>query len=255
MGVYEYFSIYCIIKSWEDFMLDNLVDNRKLEKYNEHITRLEDLFKSVVIVGNYEEYRLAPCLMLFNFIDLLRGVTILDSNHMVTSGNIIIRSMFEILLDFLYCETDRKLYLRFGEYQDVNRVLLYKSVPQNIKDKDIINKIRMNLNDIDPDKMISEVTDTDYMVAIPVSDSKASGVAIWSKDFFIDMMEEERKADESLEDAESNDYDSDDSYDDSDTYDSDDSYDDSSYDDTSSDDDGEPATATGSGHWGGGIAE
>ena len=43
--------------------------------------------------------------------------------------------MFEILLDFLYCETDRKLYLRFGEYQDVNRVLLYKSVPQNIKDK------------------------------------------------------------------------------------------------------------------------
>ena len=34
MGVYEYFSIYCIIKSWEDFMLDNLVDNRKLEKYN-----------------------------------------------------------------------------------------------------------------------------------------------------------------------------------------------------------------------------
>ena len=126
---------------------------------------------------------------------------------------------------------------------------------QNIKDKDIINKIRMNLNDIDPDKMISEVTDTDYMVAIPVSDSKASGVAIWSKDFFIDMMEEERKADESLEDAESNDYDSDDSYDDSDTYDSDDSYDDSSYDDTSSDDDGEPATATGSGHWGGGIAE
>ena len=123
------------------------------------------------------------------------------------------------------------------------------------KDKDIINKIRMNLNDIDPDKMISEVTDTDYMVAIPVSDSKASGVAIWSKDFFIDMMEEERKADESLEDAESNDYDSDDSYDDSDTYDSDDSYDDSSYDDTSSDDDGEPATATGSGHWGGGIAE
>lgn len=116
-------------------MLDNLVDNRKLEKYNEHITRLEDLFKSVVIVGNYEEYRLAPCLMLFNFIDLLRGVTILDSNHMVTSGNIIIRSMFEILLDFLYCETDRKLYLRFGEYQDVNCVLLYKSVPQNIKDK------------------------------------------------------------------------------------------------------------------------
>ncbi len=116
-------------------MLDNLVDNKKWEKYNEHITRLENLFKSVIIVGNYEEYRLAPCLMLFNFIDLLRGVTILDSNHMVISGNIIIRSMFEILLDFLYCETNRKLYLRFGEYQDVNRVLLYKSVPQNIKDK------------------------------------------------------------------------------------------------------------------------
>ena len=41
MGVYEYFSIYCIIKSWEDFMLDNLVDNRKLEKYNEHINQLQ----------------------------------------------------------------------------------------------------------------------------------------------------------------------------------------------------------------------
>ena len=125
------------------------------------------------------------------------------------------------------------------------------------KDKDIINKIRMNLNDIDPDKMISEVTDTDYMVAIPVSDSKASGVAIWSKDFFIDMMEEERKADESLEDAESNDYDSDDSYDDSDTYDSDDSYDDdSSYDDSGTYDSDESGNSvTGSGHWGGGIAE
>lgn len=105
--------------------------------------------------------------------------------------------------------------------------------------------------------MISEVTDTDYMVAIPVSDSKASGVAIWSKDFFIDMMEEERKADESLEDAESNDYDSDDSYDDSDTYDSDDSYDDdSSYDDSDTYDSDESGNSvTGSGHWGGGIAE
>lgn len=100
--------------------------------------------KSVIITGNYEEYRLAPCLMLFNFIDLLRGVTILDSNHMISSGNIIIRSMFEILLDFLYCETNRKLYLRFGKYQDVSRVLLYKSVPQDIKnqvDKEKYNSI------------------------------------------------------------------------------------------------------------------
>lgn len=107
------------------------------------------------------------------------------------------------------------------------------------KDKDIVNKIRMNLDDIDPDKMISEVTDTDYIVAIPVSDSKASGVTICSRDFFIDMMEEQRKADKALEDAESNDYDSDDSYDDSDTYDSDES----------------GNSVTGSGHWGGGIAE
>ena len=41
MGVYEYFSIYCIIKSWEDFMLDNLVDNRKLEKYNELLQQFD----------------------------------------------------------------------------------------------------------------------------------------------------------------------------------------------------------------------
>lgn len=125
-------------------MLDNLIDNKKLEKYNEHITRLENLFKSVIITGNYEEYRLAPCLMLFNFINLLRGVTVLDSNHMISSGNIIIRSMFEILLDFLYCETNKKLYLRFGEYQDVSRVLLYKSVPQDVKnqvDKEKYNSI------------------------------------------------------------------------------------------------------------------
>jgi hypothetical protein len=124
------------------------------------------------------------------------------------------------------------------------------------KDKDIVNKIRMNLDDIDPDKMISEVTDTDYIVAIPVSDSKASGVTICSRDFFIDMMEEQRKADKALEDAESNDYDSDDSYDDSDTYDSDESYDDSSYDDSDTYDSDESGNSvTGSGHWGGGIAE
>lgn len=116
-------------------MITNLVDSKKMKRYNEHITRLEKLFESVIIVGTYEEYRLAPCLMLFNFIDLLRGIAVLDFNHMITSGNIIIRSMFEILLDFLYCETDRKLYLRFGEYQDVNRVLLYEAVLQNIKDK------------------------------------------------------------------------------------------------------------------------
>ncbi len=46
--------------------------------------------------------------LLFSFIDLLRGVAILDNNHMVVAGNIIVRSMFELLIDFLYCETDRK---------------------------------------------------------------------------------------------------------------------------------------------------
>lgn len=112
----------------------NDVDTQKLNKYNEHISSLEVLLKSVQIKGNYEQFRLAPCFMLFNFIDLLRGVAILDINHMFVSGNIIIRSMFEVLVDFLYCETDRKkLYLRFGEYQDVERVLLYKSSPKEIQ--------------------------------------------------------------------------------------------------------------------------
>ena len=74
--------------------------------------------------------------LLFSFIDLLRGVAILDNNHMVVAGNIIVRSMFELLIDFLYCETDRKnLYLRFGEYQDINRVLLYNSVSSDIQEK------------------------------------------------------------------------------------------------------------------------
>ena len=109
-------------------------DEIKLKKYNEHITNLEKLFKSVNIKGEYEQFRLAPCLMLFNFIDLLRSVAVLDNSHMMTSGSIIIRSMFEILLDFLYCETNRKkLYERFGIYQDVNRVILYKSLPDDLK--------------------------------------------------------------------------------------------------------------------------
>lgn len=44
--------------------------------------------------------------------------------------------MFELLINFLYCETDRKnLYLRFGEYQDINRVLLYNSVSSDIQEK------------------------------------------------------------------------------------------------------------------------
>ncbi len=115
-------------------MYDEKIDFEKLSKYNEHVIKLENLLKSVQLVGNYEQFRLAPCLMLFNFIDLLRGVIVLDSHHMVTSGNIIIRSMFEVLVDFLYCETDRKnLYLRFGEYQYVNRVLLYNSSPKEIQ--------------------------------------------------------------------------------------------------------------------------
>lgn len=95
-------------------MAENIIneDRIKLNKYNEHITSLEDLLKSVTIKGNYEQFRLAPCFLLFSFIDLLRGVAILDNNHMVVAGNIIVRSMFELLIDFLYCETDRKnLYL------------------------------------------------------------------------------------------------------------------------------------------------
>lgn len=111
-------------------------DKIKLDKYNEHITNLENLLKSVKIKGEYEQFRLAPCFMLFNFIDLLRGVAVLDNNYMMTSGSIITRSMFEILLDFLYCETDKKnLYERFGQYQYVNRVLLYNSLPVDLKDK------------------------------------------------------------------------------------------------------------------------
>ena len=91
-------------------MAENIIneDRIKLNKYNEHITSLEDLLKSVTIKGNYEQFRLAPCFLLFSFIDLLRGVAILDNNHMVVAGNIIVRSMFELLIDFLYCETDRK---------------------------------------------------------------------------------------------------------------------------------------------------
>ena len=111
-------------------------DKIKLDRYNEHITNLENLFKSVNIRGEYEQFRLAPCFMLFNFIDLLRGIAVLDNNHMMTSGSIITRSMFEILLDFLYCETDKKnLYERFGQYQYVNRVLLYNSLPIDLKEK------------------------------------------------------------------------------------------------------------------------
>ena len=111
-------------------------DCEKLDRYNEHIIKLENLLRSVDLSGTYEEFRLTPCLMLFNFIDLLRSVSILDNYHMVVSGKIIIRSMFEILIDFLYCETDRKnLYQRFGEYQDVNRVLLYNSLTEELQSK------------------------------------------------------------------------------------------------------------------------
>ena len=110
-------------------------DEIKLKKYKEPITSLENLFKSVNIKGEYEQFRLAPCFMLFSFIDLLRSVAVLDNNHMMTSGSIIIRSMFEILLDFLYCETDRKnLYERFGNYPDVNKVILYNALPDDFKE-------------------------------------------------------------------------------------------------------------------------
>lgn len=115
-------------------MEENLIDEEKLERYNKHINRLENLIKSVKIKGQYEEYRIIPCLMLVNFIDLLRSVTILDIKHMSVSGNIIIRSMFEVLLDFLYCETDRKLYLRYADYQFAKRKILYDKLPQYIKD-------------------------------------------------------------------------------------------------------------------------
>ena len=35
-------------------MLENLEDIKKLERYNEHINKLESLFKSVIIKGEYE---------------------------------------------------------------------------------------------------------------------------------------------------------------------------------------------------------
>lgn len=115
---------------------EQIIDSRKLEQYNTHITNLEELIKSVNIGGTYEQYRLTPCLMIFNFIDLLRSVCVLDINHMVSASKILTRSMFEILLDYLYCETDRKnLYKRFGEYQYVNKVLLYQTIPNNLKNK------------------------------------------------------------------------------------------------------------------------
>ena len=109
-------------------------DNLRLTKYNEHITKLESLFKSVYIRGEYPSYKLAPCFMLFSFIDLLRGVTLLDFNHLFSSGNIIVRTMYEILVDYLYCETNRKfLYLRFAEFQNVSRVQLYNSSPKEVQ--------------------------------------------------------------------------------------------------------------------------
>lgn len=120
-------------------MNDNDIDFIKLDKYNEHIKKLEDLLKSVNLTGNYESFRLAPYLMLFNFINLLKSVALLDRNHIIVAGEIIIRTMYEILIDFLYCETDRgNLYLRFGEYQNVKRVLLYEISTDDIKEE--INK-------------------------------------------------------------------------------------------------------------------
>ncbi len=120
-------------------MNDNYIDSVKLNKYNEHIEKLENLLKSVNLTGDYESFRLTPCLMLFNFIDLLRSVAVLDNSHIAVAGEIIIRSMFEILIDFLYCETDRgNLYIRFVEYQNVKRVLLYEISTNDIKEK--INK-------------------------------------------------------------------------------------------------------------------
>ena len=119
-------------------------DIAKLNKYKEHIRNLEKLFESVEMRGEFEQYRLAPCFMLFNFIDLLRSVAILDNNHMIVAGSIVIRSMFEILIDFLYCETNRnELYLRFGEYENVNRVKLYSLCPDKIKsgvDSEVYNR-------------------------------------------------------------------------------------------------------------------
>ena len=115
---------------------EDLIDSVKLNRYNYHISRLEKTFKSVIIKGEYEQYRIAPCFMLFTFIDLLRSIAILDNNHMTSAGNIVVRTMFEILLDFLYCETDRKnLYLRFGEYKYVSINLKYESFTKEMQDK------------------------------------------------------------------------------------------------------------------------
>lgn len=128
-----------------DNIVESLTDSAKLNKYNSHITKLENAFKSVIIKGTYEQYRIAPCFMLFTFIDLLRSIAILDNNHMISAGNIVLRTMFEILLDFLYCETDRKnLYLRFGEYKDVNIVLKYESLTKEMQSQ--INQEAYNKN-------------------------------------------------------------------------------------------------------------
>ena len=111
------------------------IDEINLNIYNKHITNLESKFKSVNIKGIYEQFRLVSCFMLFNFVDLLRAVAVLDNCHMITAGSIITSSMFEILLDFLYCETDRrKLYERFVKYQCVKWVNLCNILPDYLKD-------------------------------------------------------------------------------------------------------------------------
>lgn len=114
--------------------MNGISESLKENRFNEHITKLEKLIPTVQIKGTYQQFCYIPCFMLVNFIDLLKSVALLDKNHMAVAGKIIVRTMFENLVDFLYCETNRKeLYRRFGDYQYVNKVLLFESSPKEVQ--------------------------------------------------------------------------------------------------------------------------
>jgi len=91
---------------------------KRIECFIEKLVGIEPQFEKQI-----DTYKLMPFLMKIKFVILLKSILLLEINEMRQASSIIVRSLYEILIDFLYCETDPKnLYSRFKEYASVSRV-------------------------------------------------------------------------------------------------------------------------------------
>lgn len=116
-----------------------------VKQINYYIDELIKINMNIEPKVEIETYKIVPYLMKTKFVILLKSIALLEFNEMRQSTGIIVRSLFEILVDFLYCETNKEeLYTRFKSFSNVTKVKYYNLIEgkrvDGINQKDFNNK-------------------------------------------------------------------------------------------------------------------